>query len=79
MKTLTVKLPDELAARLKSLAEERGQGQSTLVRGAIEGLVTSERSHQPESCRGLARDLEGSIAGPPDLSHNPAHLQRYGQ
>ena len=79
MRTLSVKLPDALAARLKSLAERRGQGQSTLVRNAIEQLLGGESASQHESCRDLARDLEGSVAGPADLSHNPAHLREYGR
>jgi len=42
MKTLTVKVADELNAKLESVAAQRGATKSMLVRAAIEELVDPE-------------------------------------
>jgi predicted transcriptional regulator len=77
--TVTVKLPETLARRLKSMAARRGETQSALVREALRTHL--ERGSEPASgsCLELARDLAGSLEGAADLSTNRRHLRGYGR
>jgi len=79
MKTLTVKIPDELDLTLQAVAEKRGESKSVVVRTALEDFVSSSEAITPHSCLELAKDLVGTIKGPEDLSHNKRHLKGYGQ
>lgn len=79
MKTLTVKIPEELEAKLERLVAQRGGSRSSLVRAALEELINSDEAVQPRSCLDLAKDLLGQADGPVDLSYNKKHLKGYGQ
>jgi hypothetical protein len=79
MKTLTVKVSEELDLKLAALAKKMGESKSNLIRSAIEHIVTSNHAMAANSCLDLARDLVGSVEGPPDLSQNKKHLAGYGQ
>ena len=79
MKTLTVKVPEELEAKLDRLAARRGESKSALIRTALEELATSEDAFQTDSCLDLAKDLLGQADGPSDLSHNKKHMKGYGR
>ena len=79
MKTLTVKVPEELDARLTAIAARRGENRSTLIRTAIEHIVESDENITPSSCLDLTRDLVGCVDGPGDLSYNRKHLKGYGK
>lgn len=79
MKTLTVKIPEELEAKLVRLVAQRGVSKSALIRAALEELTTSAEAVQPHSCLDLARDLLGQADGPADLSYSKKHLKGYGQ
>ena len=79
MKTLTVKLPEELDAKLSTAAEQRGESKSSVVREAIASYVGSEGSSSDVSCHDLAKDLAGSFDGPRDLSRNKKYLKGYGR
>ena len=79
MKTLTVKVPEELDTKLALAAQKRGENKSALVRAAIESMLSQDEGISSNSCLDLARDLLGSIEGPPDLSHNRRHLGEYGR
>lgn len=79
MKTLTVKIPQELEAKLERLVARRGASKSALIRAALEELTTNADTVQPHSCLDLARDLLGQADGPPDLSYNKKHLKGYGR
>ncbi len=79
MNTLTVKLPPRLHTQLEALVRRRGQRKSTLVREAIERLV-SEGAETPDgSVLDLVQDLKGAGRGPKDLSSNPRHMRGYGE
>lgn len=79
MKTVTVKVPDELHARLDALAKQRGQTKSDLVREALELFLNNMGETRPApSALELAGDLVGSIEGPGDLSTNPKYLKGLG-
>ena len=79
MKTLTVKIPDDLDLTLKAVAEKRGESKSVLVRTALEKFVSSSDAITQHSCLDLAQDLMGTIEGPKDLSHNKKYLKGYGR
>jgi hypothetical protein len=79
MKTLSLKLPESLFAKLTSAAGKRGESRSVLVREAIETYITGD-NHAPEgSCLDLAKDLVGCVNGPVDLSFNKKRMRGYGQ
>ncbi len=79
MKTLTIKLAEELDQRLSQLAAQQGQSKSSFVRAAIEASLAAVDVVKPSSCLDLARDLAGCAEGPEDLSHNKAYLKGYGR
>lgn len=80
MKTLSVKLPPVLEAKLAAAAERRGLTKSALIRGALEVVLTGNRRHgRAGSFLALAKDLAGCVAGPSDLSHNKRQLRGYGR
>lgn len=79
MRTITVKLPDGLAARVSAAVRRRGVTTSALIREALADRVGSPTDGPPGSCLDLARDLRGSLEGPVDLSSNPARLAGYGR
>lgn len=76
MKTITVKLPEQLAAWLSRRARELGRPQSDLVR---EALQRSSEGNGGASCHDLFADVCGVIEGPKDLSTNPRHLAGFGE
>ena len=79
MKTLSLKLPETLFAKLASAARERGESRSTLVRDAIETFIT-KNNHAPNgSCLDIAKDLAGCVNGPADLSFSKKRMRGYGQ
>jgi hypothetical protein len=76
MKTITVKLPDPLAAWLSRRARALGRPQSDLVR---EALVRASEGTAGTSCHDLLADVCGVVDGPKDLSTNPKHLTGFGE
>jgi hypothetical protein len=77
VKTITVKLPQPLAAWLARRARDLGRPQSELVREALE---RSRQGASGESCHDLLADTCGVIAdGPTDLSTNRKHLADFGK
>ena len=79
MKTLSVKVPEELDLKLAAVAKKIGESKSNLIRTAIEHIITSSSAITANSCLDLAKDLVGSVEGPTDLSHNKKHFAGYGQ
>jgi len=79
MKTLTVKVPEDLDLKLAAAAAKRGESKSDLIRTALESIVNANEAIIPNSCLELAKDIVGSVEGPSDLSHNKKHLKGYGQ
>ena len=76
MKTLTLKLPEILEARLRTLARKNGLSRSEIVRRALVEYFSRDDSG---SFLDFARDLAGSVEGPSDLSTNKAYFERYGK
>jgi Ribbon-helix-helix protein, copG family len=76
MKTLTVKLPEPLAAWLSRRAKELGRPQSEIVR---EALARAQAGGGTDSCHDLMMDVCGSVDGPKDLSTDPKYLDGFGK
>jgi hypothetical protein len=79
MKTLTVKVPEDLDLKLAAAAAKRGESKSDLIRTALESIVNTNEAIIPNSCLDLAKDIVGSVEGPSDLSRNKKYLKGYGQ
>jgi len=79
MKTIAVKLPEQLIEGIDTAARTRGESRSALMRQALAGFIARPKQEKTGSCLDLARDLAGQVAGPPDLSVNKRHLDGYGQ
>ena len=75
MKTITVKLPEALAAWLSHRARALGRPQSDLVREALQRVSEGTSG---VSCHDLFADVCGVIDGPKDLSTNPKHFSGFG-
>jgi len=78
-RTISVKIPRPLAARLSAAVRRRKTSQSAIVREALEGHLQSHPLDHPGSFLELAGDLVGSVSGPVDLSTNKRHLRGYGR
>ena len=79
VRTITLKLPDQLADRLDQSAAAARTTRSAVVRAALEKSLGDEKAGTG-SCFDLAGDLAGSIKGlPADLATNPAHLEGFGR
>ena len=76
MKTVTVKLPEGLAAWLSRRARELGRSQSDLIREALQRVSAGASG---ASCHDVFADVCGVIDGPADLSTNPKHLAGFGE
>ena len=76
MKTITVKLPEALAAWLSRRARSLGRPQSDLVREALQRVSDGTSG---VSCHDLFADVCGVVDGPKDLSTNPKHFSGFGE
>jgi Arc/MetJ-type ribon-helix-helix transcriptional regulator len=80
VKTISLKLPEHLDARLAALAQQRGgAGKSELIREAIERLIESDSTPGAGSVLDGMRDLVGKYRGPADLSSNPKYMEDFGR
>ena len=75
MKTLTMKLPEELARWLENEAKTTHQPKSALVRD----ILRRQQQKQSKTALDLAGDLCGCVdSGLRDLSRNKKHLKGFG-
>lgn len=79
MKTISLKLPDPLHAKLERLAKSRKRTKSDVVREALEQMLNGSTAAKPLSVLDLAGDLAGCLEGPGDLSTNPKYMEGYGR
>jgi len=80
MRTISVKLPDELLAQLTRQARARRVTKSSLLRESLEKSLAEQPKVGAASCYDLARDLAGSVKGlPRDLADNPKYMEGFGQ
>jgi len=79
MKTISIKLPEDLLVKVRYAAEKRGETMSAVIRDSLKEYLPEKKDLGKRSCLDLARDLSGRVQGPPDLSTNQAHMDRYGR
>jgi predicted transcriptional regulator len=80
MRTISVKLPDDLLADLEKEAKARRLTKSVLVRQSLETSLSRRPRRVAASCYDMAWDLAGSVRGlPPDLAHNPLYMDGFGE
>jgi predicted DNA-binding protein len=78
MKTLVIRIPDELEAQLEVLASRRGKTKSAIARDVLSRGV--RRRSDDLSVFDLMRDQIGIIeTGVVDLASNPKHLEGFGR
>ncbi|MFI5184879.1 MAG: ribbon-helix-helix protein, CopG family [Vicinamibacteria bacterium] len=78
MKVISLRVSDQLDARLRAIARRSRVGRSAVIRRVLEH-VTDRPGADPSSFLEQAQDLVGRLAGPSDLSSNKARLRRYGR
>lgn len=67
-KQLTVRLPDDLSAKLNRAAKRAGRKRSDLVRWALEEFLGGSAARAQNHPIDLVRDLLGAVeSGAPDL------------
>jgi hypothetical protein len=76
VKTITVKLPETLAAWLAQRARELGRPKSELVR---EALQRASDGSIGANCHDVLSDICGVVDGPKDLSTNPKYFADFGK
>lgn len=79
MVTITMKLPEALAARVEQEAKRRNTTKSQFVRECVERTLAGSPSGASPSFHDLAQDKCGCLRGPRDLATNPRYLEGYGQ
>lgn len=80
MRTISLKLPDDLLANLDNEARKRRVTKSALVRESLEKALHQQPSSREVSAYDLARDLAGSVKGlPEDLANDPKYMQGFGE
>jgi hypothetical protein len=77
VRTVTIKLPDSLALRLKQTVARRRATQSEVIREALEAHLAAP---SPGSYLEIVGDLAGSLrGGAADLSSNKRRLKGFGR
>ena len=80
MRTISLKLPNDLLAELEREAKARRVTKSALVRDSLERALRQRPRQAADSCYDLALDLAGSVKGlPRDLADNPEYMERFGE
>lgn len=80
MRTISLKLPDDLLAQLESEAKARRVTKSWLVRESLERALRQQAPGGAVSCYDLARDLAGTMKGlPEDLADSSRYMGGFGQ
>ena len=79
MTTLSLKLPEAMAAKLAAVARTRNQSKSAVVRAILDECLAETESAAQGSCFEAAADLAGCVTGPRDLSTDERHARGYGK
>ncbi len=80
MKTLSLKIPEQLERRIEHEVARRRIAKSALVREALEKhLAGASTTGKKTSFLDLAGDLIGKYSGPGDLSTNPKYMKDFGK
>jgi len=80
MRTISLKLPEDLLADLEREAKARRVSKSVVVRESVERALRHRSRRGAASCWDLARDLAGMVKGlPRDLANNPKYMEGFGE
>lgn len=79
MKTISLKITEEVDRRVAAVAHRAGTSKSAIIREAIEERLSNTPHPAMASFLDLAGDLVGCISGADDLASNPEHLEGYGR
>lgn len=80
MKTLSLKIPEQLERRIEHEVARRRIAKSVLVREALEKhLAGASAKGKKASFLDLAGDLIGKYSGPGDLSTNTKYMKDFGK
>jgi predicted transcriptional regulator len=80
MRTISLKLPDDLLTNLDNEARKRRVTKSALVRESLEKELRQPPKARAVSSYDLARDLAGSIKGlPKHLADDPKYMRGFGE
>ena len=80
MRTISLKLPEDLLVELDSEAKARRVTKSSLMRESLEQALRKQSPPGAVSCHDLARDLAGKVKGlPTDLADNPKYMKGFGE
>jgi predicted transcriptional regulator len=80
MRTISLKIPDELLAELERAAKAKRVAKSVIVRESLEAALRPRVHRRTASSFDLAADLAGSLKGlPRDLAHNPKYMDGFGE
>ena len=79
MNTISLKVPDPLAAELAEMAQRRGVSKSALIREALEAYLQTDGAESAGSALSQVGDLRGILSGPEDLSANKDYLRKFGR
>ena len=80
MRTISLKLPEDLLADLERQAKARHVTKSVVVRESLEKALRSRSGRSMPSCYDLARDLAGKVKGlPRDLANHPKYIEGFGE
>ena len=79
MTTISLKIPEELVARMDAVARANRTSRSALLREALEDKLRAAARKNPPSLFERSADLCGKeCSGLGDLASNPKHLERFG-
>ena len=81
MKTMSLKLPEDINTRLTGRARALCKTKSELTREALTRMLEDDSTDgvSGASCLDMVRDLVGVASGPRDLASNKKHLRGYGR
>ena len=79
MKTISLKLSDEIEAKLTAKARQTGKTKSEITREALSAFLDAGKRKANVSCLDLVKDLVGTGRGPGDLASNRKYLRDYGR
>ena len=80
MRTISLKLPEDLFADLEREAKARRVSKSVLLRESMETALRHRARRGAASCFDLARGLAGTVKGlPRDLAGNPKYMKGFGE
>ncbi len=79
MKSITLRLPDNLCQTVERMARNMNVTKSEVVREAIGIYIARNEDAEPVSFLAQASDLIGGVAGPRNLSSMAKRMKGYGE